>query len=396
MGDSQNQFATVPEAVEEIRRGRMIVLVDDEDRENEGDLALAGEKITPEAINFMATHGRGLICLALTEERCDALSLPLMSATNTSAFGTPFTESVDAARGVTTGISAADRATTIRAAIAPGARPEDLARPGHIFPLRARHGGVLVRAGQTEASVDLARIAGLDPSGVICEIMNPDGTMARTPQLVEFCRQHGMKMLTVASLIEYRMQHERYVRRIAESTLPTPFGDFRMIAYASDVDSELHVALVRGEPAGDPPALVRVHSQCLAGDVFGSAECDCHAILERSLEAIAAENRGVLVYLHHTGRGFRIGATEEGSGELPPILLHARGQLDQDTGRQLLVQHESGIGAQILIDLGLRRIRVLTNHPRRVVALEGYGLEIADQVPLNLPAPASRESQQRR
>jgi 3,4-dihydroxy 2-butanone 4-phosphate synthase / GTP cyclohydrolase II len=387
------QFATVQEALEEIRRGRMIVLVDDEDRENEGDLAIAAAKITPEAVNFMATHGRGLICLALTEERCDILGLTMMASRNTSAFGTPFTESIDARLGTTTGISAADRATTILAAISPDTRPEDLARPGHIFPLRARRGGVLVRAGQTEASVDLARIAGLDPAGVICEIMNPDGTMARTPQLAEFCREHNLKMLTVASLIEYRMKHERYVRRIAESILPTPYGDFRMIAYASDVDSELHVALLRGDPAGEPPALVRVHSHCLAGDVLQSTACDCRAIIDRSLQAIAAENRGVLVYLHHTGRGFRIGAAGEDSGDLPPILLHARGQLDRDLSVQRQVQHESGIGAQILIDLGLRRIRVLTNHPRKVVALQGYGLEIADQVPLDLsPTRASHQN----
>jgi 3,4-dihydroxy 2-butanone 4-phosphate synthase/GTP cyclohydrolase II len=269
----------------------------------------------------------------------------------------------------------------------PNTRPEDLARPGHVHTLRARNGGVLVRAGQTEASVDLARIAGLDHSGVICEIMNDDGTMSRTPELTEFCRVHGMKLLTVADLIRYRMQHERYVRRIAESILPTPYGNFRMIAYSSDVDHELHVALVRGDvsddSAGGPP-LVRVHSHCLTGDVFGSTACDCRAVIDRSLAAIAEADRGVFVYLHHTGRGFQIDSREPDSTELPRIRFHQREELDHDLGRQRLVQRESGIGAQILIDLGLRRIRVLTNHPRKVVALEGYGLEIADQVPLLL------------
>jgi 3,4-dihydroxy 2-butanone 4-phosphate synthase/GTP cyclohydrolase II len=384
MAEKPEPFATVEEAVEEVREGRMVVIVDDEDRENEGDLTMAGEKITPEAINFMAKHGRGLICLALTEERCDELNLLPMSPRNTSAFGTAFCESIDARRGTTTGISAADRAITILKAIDPHARPEDLARPGHVFPLRARPGGVLVRAGQTEASVDLARIAGLYPAGVICEIMNDDGTMARVPQLIEFCRSHGLQLLTLADLIRYRMEHERYVRRMAETTLATRYGDFRMIAYASEVDRELHVALVRGSLEGDPPPLVRVHSHCLTGDVFAAATCDCHQIIERSLEAIAAEDRGAFLYLHHTGRGFGIEAASGVADELPRIRYHARGQLDQDLSRQRLVQRESGIGAQILIDLGLRSIRVLTNHPRKVVALEGYGLEIADQVPLKL------------
>src|SRR5580704_12806748 len=300
-------FASVEEAIEEFRQGRQIVLVDDEDRENEGDLALPAEKVTPAEINFMAKHGRGLICLALTEDRCDELSLPLMSPINTSALGTAFTESIDARRGTTTGISAADRATTVLVAIDPATRPADLGRPGHVFPLRARRGGVLVRAGQTEASVDLARIAGLTPAGVICEIMNDDGTMARLPQLAEFCGSHGLKLLTVAELIRYRMKNERYVRRVAETALPTRYGDFRMIVYASDVDREQHIALVRGDLSGGPP-LVRVHSHCLTGDVFASTECDCHEIIERSLEAIVGENRGVFVYLHHTGRGFGIDA----------------------------------------------------------------------------------------
>ncbi len=309
-------FATVEEALEEIRQGRQIVLVDDEDRENEGDLTMAAEKITPEAVNFMAKHGRGLVCLALTEERCDQLALPLMSPVNTSNYGTAFTESIDARRGTTTGISTADRAITILAAIDPASRPTDLARPGHIFPLRARNGGVLVRAGQTEASVDLARIAGMTPAGVICEIMNEDGTMSRLPELAKFCREHGLKLLTVAELIRYRMKNERYVRRVAETTLPTRYGDFRMIVYASDVDSEQHIALVRGDLADGQP-LVRVHSHCLTGDVFASTECDCHELIERSLEAIVGENRGVFVYLHHTGRGFGIDTAAPAPGALP-------------------------------------------------------------------------------
>jgi 3,4-dihydroxy 2-butanone 4-phosphate synthase / GTP cyclohydrolase II len=393
MAEPKAPFATVEEAIQEIRQGRMIVLVDDEDRENEGDLTMAAEKVTPEAINFMAKYGRGLICLALTEQRCELLGLAPISPRNTSAFGTPFCEPIDARRGTTTGTSASDRATTILAATDPKTQPEDLARPGHVYTLRARNGGVMVRAGQTEASVDLARIAGLDPSGVICEVMNDDGTMARIPQLTEFCKEHALKLVTVADLIRYRMQHERYVRRIAESVLPTRYGNFRMIAYSSDVDHELHVALVRGDVHSNARAdaaksnelpLVRVHSHCLTGDVLGSTECDCRDMVERSLEAIAASGRGVFVYLHHTGRGFQIDSRTQEDAALPRILYHTRGQLDQDLGRQWLVQHESGIGAQILTDLGLRRIRVLTNHPRKVVALEGYGLEIADQMPLSI------------
>src|SRR5437667_1121750 len=297
-------FCTVEEAVEEIRNGRMIVLVDDEDRENEGDLTIAAEKITPEAINFMAKYGRGLICLTLTEQRCDELHLPLMSPINTSVHGTAFTEAIDARVGVTTGISASDRAITILTAIDSKTKPQDLARPGHIFPLRARKGGVLVRAGQTEACVDLARIAGLTPASVICEIMSEDGTMSRVPQLVEFCKEHNLKMLTVADLIRYRMQHERYVRRVAEAVLPTRFGDFRMIAYSSDVDHDQHVALVCGALEGAEPTLERVHSHCLTGDVFGSTACDCSELVSRSLETIAKEGRGVFPYLHLTGRGF--------------------------------------------------------------------------------------------
>jgi len=386
MTANEAPFCTVEEALEDIRQGRMIVLVDDADRENEGDLCMAAEKVTPEAINFMARFGRGLICLSLTEERCEELNLGMMVAQNTSTLGTAFCESIEARRGVTTGISAADRATTILTAIDPKTRPADLARPGHIFPLKARRGGVLVRAGQTEASVDLALAAGLVPAGVICEIMNDDGTMARVPELVEFCRVHGFKLLTVADLIRHRMRHERHMRRAAEGILPTRYGDFRMIVYTSEADEELHVALVRGELEGGPPPLVRLHSHCLTGDAFGSTACDCRELIEHSLERIAAEDRGVFVYLHHRGRGFGIDAVGVAEGQMPRLRYHRREQLDSDLDRQRMVQRESGIGVQILLDLGLTTVRVLTNHPRKVVALDGYGLSIAAQVPI----PTSR------
>jgi 3,4-dihydroxy 2-butanone 4-phosphate synthase/GTP cyclohydrolase II len=354
-------FASIPEAIEEIRAGRMLVVVDDEDRENEGDLTIAASKITPEIINFMATHGRGLICLTLTEERCDTLRLPLMSPHNTSNFGTAFCESIDAREGVTTGISATDRALTILAAIDPLTKPADLARPGHIFPLRAREGGVLVRGGQTEASVDLSRLAGLDPSGVICEIMNEDGTMARVPQLLEFCDRHGLKMISVAELIRYRLQHERCVHHGAEGRIQTEFGEFRTVLYSSDLSPESHVALVRGDVAGKENVLVRMHAHCTYGNIFGSTECDCRAVLEGSLKRIAQEGEGVLVYLHQTGSA---------------IKAHNRNVV------QPPLQHEVGMGAQILSDLGLHTIRLLTNHPRRIVALEGFGIQIVEQVPV--------------
>ena len=382
MADEQNQFATVEEALAEIREGRMIVVVDDADRENEGDLVMAAEKVTPEAINFMAKYGRGLICLPLTPERCEELNLPMMVAQNTSNYGTAFTESIEARRGVTTGISAADRATTILTAIDANTRPSDLARPGHIFPLQARKGGVLVRAGQTEAAVDLARIAGLQPAGIVCEIMADDGTMMRTPELIEFCRLHGLKLLTVADLIRYRMQHERHVRRVAAGGLPTRYGDFRMICYASDADEEMHVALVRGDLTGSAPPLVRLHSHCLTGDVFAATSCDCHDIIAHSLAVIAREDRGVFLYLHHRGRGFAVDTAGVAPGEMPRVRFHARGQLDRDLDRQRIIQRESGIGVQILLDLGLTTIRVLTNHPRKIVALDGFGLTIAEQVPI--------------
>jgi len=353
-------FASIPEALEEIRAGRMLVVVDDEDRENEGDLTIAASKTTPEIINFMATHGRGLICLTLTPERCDTLRLPLMSLNNTSNFGTAFCESIDAREGVTTGISAADRTLTILAAIHPDTRPADLARPGHVFPLRAREGGVLVRGGQTEAAVDLSRLAGLDPSGVICEIMNEDGTMARVPQLIEFCHRHSLKMISVADLIRYRLQHERCVHHGAEGRLQTEFGEFRTILYTSDLSPESHLALVMGEVAGRENVLVRMHAHCAYGNLFGSTECDCQALVRGSLKRIAAEGAGVLVYLHQSGPGLR---------HNPPV-------------SQAPLQHEVGLGAQILSDLGLHTIRLLTNHPRRIVALEGFGIQIVEQVPV--------------
>ncbi len=374
-------FVSVPEGVEEIRAGRMLVVVDDEDRENEGDLTIAAEKVTPEIINFMATHGRGLICLTLTPERCDYLRLPLMSPTNTSNFGTAFCESIDARDGVTTGISAADRTRTILQAIDPDCRPSDLARPGHIFPLRSREGGVLVRAGQTEASVDLSRLAGLTPAGVICEIMNEDGSMARVPQLIEYCQRHGLKMLSVAELIRHRMKHEKFIRRAAEGCVETEFGEFRTVAYTSDINPEYHLALVRGDVAGQEGVVVRMHSRCLYGDVFGSTACDCHRLVRDALKTIATEGRGVLVYLHETGPGFRIERDSLGDSRMVSHsreFSHYKGEAGQ---RQL--QHEHGIGAQILSDLGLHTIRLLTNHPRRIVALEGFGIEIVDQIPVS-------------
>ncbi len=372
-------FTDVPTAIEEIRAGRMVVVVDDEDRENEGDLTLAAEKVTPEAINFMAKHGRGLVCLAMTEERLDHLRIGPMTAENTANYGTAFCEAIDARDGVTTGISAYDRSRTILVAIDPATRPSDLARPGHIFPLRARKGGVLVRAGQTEASVDLARLAGLVPAGVICEIMRDDGTMARVPDLIEFCREHNMKMLTVAELIRYRMQHERYVHRVGEAIVGTPHGEFRLIAYDSEVDGgESHVALVRGDLGGDAPVLVRMHSHCLMGDVFGSIACDCHATIEGSLQAIAQEGRGALIYLHQTSKGF----SAERLGDRTLLTFHRDKALPSLPESERKTQREIGIGAQILSDLNLKRIRLLTNHPRKIAALEGFEIEIVEQVPI--------------
>ncbi len=378
-------FTDVPGALEEFKAGRMIVVVDDEDRENEGDLTLAAEFVTPEAINFMSKFGRGLICLTLTEERADYLRLAPMSAQNSSRFGTAFTEAIEAREGVTTGISAYDRAHTIKVAIDPSMTAADLARPGHVFPLRARRGGVLVRAGQTEASVDLARMSGLIPAGVICEIMNDDGTMARVPDLVEFCNRHGLKMLTVAELIHFRLQNERYIFRVAESMVPTPYGDFRMIAYESEVDGgESHLALVCGEVNSDvnpEPVLVRVHSHCLAGDVFGTTLCGCHQVVQKSLETIAKAGRGALIYLHNSSKGFDIDRT------VTPhrLFLHREervGEHPEDKHQRILRQ--VGLGGQILSDLNIRKIRLLSNTPTHIPALQGFNLEIVDRVGLTL------------
>jgi 3,4-dihydroxy 2-butanone 4-phosphate synthase/GTP cyclohydrolase II len=379
-------FADVAEAVAEIQAGRMVVVVDDEDRENEGDLTLAAEFVTPEAINFMARFGRGLICLTLTEERADYLRLGPMTQENTSRFGTAFTESIEAREGVTTGISAADRAHTIRVAIDPGSTAQNLARPGHVFPLRARKGGVLVRAGQTEASVDLARMAGLISAGVICEIMNEDGTMARVPDLIKFCELHGLKMVTVADLIRYRLQNERYIHRVAESLMPTAHGEFRMIAYESEVEGgESHVALVYGDVTGDEPVTVRVHTHCLAGDVFSTTLCDCRAVVENSLRMIAEAGRGALVYLHNGTKGFGIDRSTIPSR----VAFHREQRAKQRTGERSdeLPQRtlrQVGLGGQILSDLGIHKIRLLTNTPTHVPALQGFGIEIVEQVPVPL------------
>jgi 3,4-dihydroxy 2-butanone 4-phosphate synthase/GTP cyclohydrolase II len=376
-----SHFCDVPTALEEIRAGRMIVVVDDEDRENEGDLTLAAEKVTPEAINFMARYGRGLICLAMTEERLEHLRIGPMTAENTSQYGTAFCEAIDAREGVTTGISAYDRAHTIKVAIDPATRPADLARPGHVFPLRARKGGVLVRAGQTEAAVDLARLAGMIPSGIICEIMKDDGSMARIPDLIGFCREHQKKMLTVAELIRYRMAHERYVHRVGEALIGTPHGEFRLVAYESEVDGdESHIALIRGDiNQSSEPILVRMHAHCLMGDVFGSTGCDCHASLEGSMKAIAESGRGALIYLHQTSKGFSV----ERLGDKTLLGFHRDRRLPSLPESERKTQREIGIGAQILSDLGLSRIRLLTNHPRRVAALEGFGIEIMEHVPIS-------------
>jgi 3,4-dihydroxy 2-butanone 4-phosphate synthase / GTP cyclohydrolase II len=383
----QPPFTDVPDAIEEIRAGRMIVVVDDEDRENEGDLTLAAEKVTPELINFMAKYGRGLICLAMTEDRLEYLNIGPMTNENTSQYGTAFCEAIDARQGVTTGISAHDRARTIEVAIDPATKPSDLARPGHMFPLRARKGGVLVRAGQTEASVDLARLAGMIPAGVICEIMKDDGSMARVPDLIEFCREHQMKMLTVAELIRYRMAHERYINRVGEALIETRFGEFRLIAYASEVDGgESHVALVRGDiEHAEKPVLVRMHAHCLMGDVFGATGCECHATLEGALQRISKEGLGALIYLHQTSQGFSV----EKVGERNALSFHGGRTLPSlYDNAEKRVQREIGIGAQILSDLNLRRIRLLTNRPKKVAALEGFGIEIVEQVPVELSEKA--------
>ncbi|MEO8294995.1 MAG: bifunctional 3,4-dihydroxy-2-butanone-4-phosphate synthase/GTP cyclohydrolase II [Gemmatimonadota bacterium] len=384
-------FGTIEQAIEDLRNGKLIIVADDEDRENEGDLVCAAELVTPETINFMATHGRGLICLALTAERCEQLGLPQMSARNTEALSTAFTVSIDAERrfGVTTGISAADRAATIHVAINPATVPTDLRRPGHIFPLRARPGGVLQRVGQTEASVDLAHRAGLIPAGVICEIMNADGTMARRPELEQFSQQHGLTFINVAQLVAYRLSSENLVHRVAEARLPTEFGEFHIIGYRNDVDSAEHVALVLGEVKGEKNILVRMHSKCLTGDVFGSMRCDCGPQLHAAMRKISQGGKGVIVYLDQEGRGIGL------LNKLRAYSLQDEGDDTVEANRRLgfgADLRNYGIGAQILRDLGLSSIRIMTNNPRKLVGLEGYGLEISERIPLEPDPNAENRS----
>jgi 3,4-dihydroxy 2-butanone 4-phosphate synthase/GTP cyclohydrolase II len=379
-------FASVEDAIDAIRAGRMIIVVDDEDRENEGDLTIAASAVTPEVINFMARHGRGLICMPMTGARLDELDVPLMVTQNTARFETAFCVSIEARHRTSTGISAADRAATVAAAIDPATRPDDLARPGHMFPLRAREGGVLVRAGQTEAAVDLARIAGLYPAGVICEIMNADGSMARVPQLTRFAARHRIPMITIADLITYRMRTERMVHRVGEADLPTRYGRFRVFAYESLTDHETHVALVRGDINDGVGVLVRVHSRCLTGDVFHSARCDCGDQLEAALRRIDAEQRGVLLYLNQEGRGIGI------ANKILAYALQDQGFDTVEANERLGFkpdQRDYGIGAQILSDLGVRSMRLLTNNPRKFVGLEGYGLSVSETLPIEIAATDS-------
>jgi 3,4-dihydroxy 2-butanone 4-phosphate synthase/GTP cyclohydrolase II len=374
-------FATIEEALEEIRAGRMVVVCDDEDRENEGDLTIAAERVTPEIINFMAKHGRGLICLPMTGDRLDELDVPLMVPENTARHQTAFCVSIEAKAGTTTGISAADRSETVKVAIDPATRPGDLLRPGHMFPLRAAKGGVLQRAGQTEAAVDLARLAGLFPAGVICEVMNEDGTMARVPDLEAFCERHGLLMITVADLIQYRMRHERLIRQVASPMLPTDHGTFRLHAFENEVDGQTHVALVMGEIDPDQPVLVRVHSECLTGDVFGSRRCDCGRQLDGAMAAVGREGRGVVVYLRQEGRGIGLG------NKMRAYELQDAGADTVEANHALgfgADQRDYGLGAQILAELGVRRMRLLTNNPRKFVGLGGYGLEIVERIGLEV------------
>jgi 3,4-dihydroxy 2-butanone 4-phosphate synthase/GTP cyclohydrolase II len=387
MSSTKSAFATIEEAIEDIRQGKMVVVCDDENRENEGDLTMAAQFVTPEAINFMAKEGRGLICLALTPERCDELGLNLMAAKNESAFETAFTVSIEAhsRHGITTGISAADRARTIQVAIDPQTSPRELVQPGHVFPLKAKAGGTLERVGQTEAAVDLARLAGLIPAGVICEVMNDDGTMARVPDLIPYCERHGLKMITVADLVAYRRRHERLVERVVATRLPTAFGDFVAVGYRSLVDNKHHVALVKGDVDGQPDVLVRVHSECLTGDVFHSLRCDCGEQLESALAMIETEGRGVLLYLSQEGRGIGL------LNKLRAYKLQEEGLDTVDANLRLGLPadlRDYGIGAQILVDLGLSSIRILTNNPKKISGLAGHGLSVSDQIPiLHQPNP---------
>jgi 3,4-dihydroxy 2-butanone 4-phosphate synthase/GTP cyclohydrolase II len=371
-------FSSIEAAIEDFRAGRMVVIVDDEDRENEGDLAIAADAVTPESITFMATHGRGLICLALDPSICDRLDLPLMSKVNTSNFGTAFTESIDAKEGTTTGISSSDRARTIQVAIDPQSKPEDLARPGHVFPLRAQQGGVLVRAGQTEAGVDLARLAGRRPGAVICEIVNPDGTMARLPQLIEYCKEHRLSLISVADLIRYRLQNESYVRVRSEGKLDTRFGPFKLQIFENILNGELHAALVLGELDAAQPTLVRMHSHCIFGDIFHSAQCDCRRLLDGSMEKIAAQGSGVVVYLHLSSTDRYQPEGHSVTELIPHLRMNPRAEGDRK------MQHQVGIGAQILRHLNCRKIQLLTNSTVRAVGLEGFGIEIVGQIPVPL------------
>jgi 3,4-dihydroxy 2-butanone 4-phosphate synthase/GTP cyclohydrolase II len=383
--ETQSTFATIEEAIEDVRQGKFVVVVDAADRENEGDLTIAAQFATPEAVNFMTKEGRGLICLCLTQDRCDELGLRQMTDRNETPYGTAFTVSVEAREGVTTGISAPDRSRTIQAAIDPDAKPEDLVQPGHIFPLRARDGGVLARAGQTEAAVDLARLAGLIPAGVVCEIMNEDGTMARVPDLIPYCERHGVKLITVADLIEYRRRHERLVERVTTVSMPTAYGDFTAVAFRERLTGKHHVALVKGEVDGAENVLVRVHSECLTGDVFHSLRCDCGEQLEQALSRIASEDRGVLLYMAQEGRGIGL------LNKLRAYELQENGRDTVAANLELGFQpdmRDYGIGNQILAELGLTTIRILTNNPKKITGIEGFGLDVVEQVPIETaPTP---------